>query len=336
MLPVGAMILFLNGVPDCNADERSTPSNGNGLNVGAIRMQLPPLDLSQAHSQPEAIGAYRRFYRLDFENIRHYIGRFMSGEMAIAGQVFLPHRPVGTFFLMHGYFDHTGTLRNLIAACLEKGFAVAVFDLPGHGLSSGDRGAIDDFSQYASVLREFINAYAEDLPKPFHLTAHSTGCAGAYEYMNHATTIVFERIVFLAPLVRHAHWRISSIGYHLAKPFADTLPTMNRRNSSDEAFLEFTRNDPLRNSHLSIRFLDALHEWNRSIQHYKIISKPVLVIQGTDDGVVDWKYNVDFLQSKIIGMAVELVDAAKHQLINENQQLRQRVFDRLFEYVENR
>jgi len=296
-------------------------------------MRLPPLDLAQAAQPSAEIRAYRKFYGLDVRHVRHFIGQFEKNGRTIAGQVFLPSAPLGTFFLLHGYFDHSGTLKNLIAACLEKAFAVALFDLPGHGLSSGERGAIADFSEYASTLRAFVGTYAKHLPKPYYLAAHSTGCAAAYEYLHHDPPLVFDKIVFLAPLVRHAYWHLSTIGYHLVKPFTDTLPRAHRRNSSNEPFLEFTRNDPLQVDRVSLRFLDALRDWNRRIQGYATVTQPVLVIQGTDDDVVDWKYNLEFLKMKIIGLEIELVEGAKHQLVNENQALRQRVFGHLFEYV---
>ena len=261
------------------------------------------------------------------------MGYFESEDRKIWGQVFLPASPVGTLFLFHGYFDHAGILKNLIAYGLEQRFAIAVFDLPEHGLSSGDRGVIGSFSEYVSVLKTFINEYSEYLPPPFHLIAHSTGGSIAYEYLNQTKCIIFDKVVLLAPLVHNAHWFLSTVGYHLAKPFTDTIKRTYRRNSSDEQFLKFSRNDPLQNNYLSIRFLDALHTWNRKIREYGAISKPMLVIQGTADVIVDWEYNLNFLKSKIIGLEIELVDKANHQLINESKELRQQVLHRIFEFI---
>lgn len=262
------------------------------------------------------------------------MGYFQTEDKTIWSQVFFPVKPVGTIFLIHGYFDHSGTLKNLIADSLKNGFVVAVFDLPGHGLSSGDRGAIGSFSEYVSVLQAFINKCSEYLPTPFYLIAHSTGCSISYEYLNQTEWNVFEKIVFLAPLVHNTHWLLSSVGYHLAKPFTDKLRRTYRRNSSDEEFLKFSRNDPLQNSYLSLRFLDALHEWNRKIIEYDAISQSILLIQGTDDIIVDWEYNLIFLKSKIIGIEVEYIDKANHQLTNESIVLRQQVLNRIFDYID--
>lgn len=316
-------------------EKKSSPPIDKHFSVEEILVQMPPLDLSRPpQAESKSIQAYIQFYGFDFPDVIHVTGYFESEDRKVWGQVFLPTSPVGTLFLVHGYFDHAGILKNLIEYGLTQGFAIAVFDLPGHGLSSGDRGAIGSFSEYVSVLKTFINEYSEDLPPPFHLITHSTGGSIAYEYLNQTKCIDFDKIVLLAPLVHNAHWFLSTIGYHLAKPFTDTLKRTYRRNSSDEQFLEFSRKDPLQNNYLSIRFLDALHTWNKKIEKYDTISKPVLVIQGTDDIIVDWEYNLNFLKSKIDGLEVELVNKANHHLINESKELRQQVLHRIFEYID--
>jgi alpha-beta hydrolase superfamily lysophospholipase len=100
-------------------------------------------------------------------------------------------------------------LKNLIRTCLGQGFAVTVYDLPGHGLSTGERFSINDFSEYVDVLNDFIKLCQHELPEPFHLIGHSTGSAIAYEYMNAAQNMIFDKVIFLAPLVHNAHWNIS-------------------------------------------------------------------------------------------------------------------------------
>ena len=240
---------------------------------------------------------------------------------------------MGTIFVLHGYLDHSGTAHHLIAACLERHLAVAIYDLPGHGLSSGPKAAIGDFSAYVTILQDFLTGYGHDLPQPFHLIGHSTGCAIAYEYMHHAAPIPFQEIVFLAPLVRNTGWRWSVIGYRLAKPFVNSLPRKHRDNSSDPEFLAFIENDPLQGRRLSIRFLDALYAWNQRIQGYDVLAKPVLIVQGTDDAIVDCEYNIRFLEQKLRHPKVVMIDGAKHQLANESPRIKEQVFSVVFNYL---
>ena len=108
-----------------------------GERIRLLRSEIPPLDLStKPVVSPDAL-AYFRSYDIDFPGRAHFFGRFPSGDFAVAAHVFLPPSPRGTVFLLHGYFDHTGILKNLIRHCLEREWTVACFDLPGHGLSSG-------------------------------------------------------------------------------------------------------------------------------------------------------------------------------------------------------
>jgi alpha-beta hydrolase superfamily lysophospholipase len=131
--------------------------------------------------------------------------------------------------------------------------------------------------------------------------------------------------------VRNAGWRWSVIGYRLAKPFVDSLPRKHRDNSSDPEFLAFIETDPLQQRRLSIRFLDALYAWNQRIQDYDVLAKPVLIIQGTDDAIVDWQYNLNFYEQKLSNLRVVMIDGGKHQLANESPRIRERVFSVIFD-----
>ena len=44
----------------------------------------------------------------------------------------------------------------MIEWALDQGFAVIACDLPGHGLSSGERASIKDFAEYQSTLQGLL------------------------------------------------------------------------------------------------------------------------------------------------------------------------------------
>lgn len=331
-----AVCIFLFGCGVCNGDGNGAHEKKTVLQIEQIKKDTPMLDMSTPHSPAGSVSDYFMFYGLAFKNTRHYFGKFLSGSLTLSTHVFVPQRPKGTIFLLHGYLDHTGTLKHLIGHCLLQQYAVAVYDLPGHGLSSGDRLGIDDFYDYVTVFKAFIRQVAPALPEPHHLVGHSTGCAIIFEYLNHAPVHKFEKLVFLAPLVHNAHWKWSKAGYFMLKPFADTLPRKIRNNSSDPEFLAFVKNDPLAGSVLSIKFLKALYAWDRRIKTYKPLLTPVLVIQGTDDEIVDWKYNLCFLMKKMKNFSVEKITGAKHQLANERPELKSRVFELMMAYIKGR
>jgi alpha-beta hydrolase superfamily lysophospholipase len=320
-----------------NDSQHTVDPAGPAIDVERIEKEMPPLDLSKTPVEPPSIANYFEYYGINFSGVRHFFGHFPSLSRRINAHVFIPQHPEkGTLFLLHGYLDHSGTLQPLIEAALSRGFAVATYDLPGHGLSTGERAAIDDFSHYVKTLEDFVALSSPFLPRPYFLSGHSTGCAITFEYLQQKKETIFEKVVFLAPLVRNAHWHLSKLGVAVGRLFRKTLPRKQRDNSSDPQFLAFVRNDPLQGRQLSIKFMDALHAWEKRIQHYPPITGSVLLIQGTDDAIVDWRYNLAFLRERIKGITVELIDDAKHQLVNESKIIRHQVFDTIFDYLDRR
>ncbi len=303
-------------------------------NIDQVKKEMKPLNFLQDPLHTPSEISYFRYYGFDFKETRHFWGTFNTGDKKIAAHIFIPADPKGSVFLLHGFFDHTGIMKNLIRHCLDRQYAVAVYDLPGHGFSSGEDLLINDFSEYVFVLEDFLKICRYYLPRPFHLIGHSTGGAIAFEYMNSTDNIVFEKVIFIAPLIHFTSWNITKVGYFFAKPFAKSLPRKFRDNSSDSVFLEKYRNDPLRPARFPLKWLDAIYRWDGRIKGYKPVSKPVFVIQGTDDRVVDWKYNIPFLEKKLSKMKVKWIQNARHQLLNENESVKSEVLEIIIEYLE--
>ena len=311
----------------------ATPIAAQQFNPSYLLRNMPPLDLRHKTVGSKNVVAYFKHYGLEFKDVAHYFGHFKSAGMQIAGHVFIPAKTKGTVFFLHGYLDHTGLVAKLIGYLLDQEYTVATFDLPGHGLSSGERAAIDDFSQYVVVLKEFLKRVCPYVIKPFHVVGHSTGCAITFEFLNQSQGPFFDKIVFLAPLVHSAHWFKSKAGYYLAKSFTESVPRQFRENSSDEDFLEFVENDPLRIHRIPLIWAKALFSWNERIETYSTMRLSVFVIQGTADDIVDWRYNTAFLRRKFKHISFKYVRGAKHNLINERADLRKKVYEAISLYL---
>jgi len=328
------LLLLFNPGPLPAADPGSEEPMGGALQ--GLAEGLPSLDLTRPPSPSADALAYFQRYGLHFPGIDHYFGSFESGDYRIAAHVFLPETPRGTVFVLHGYLDHTGVMQKLIEALLEGGFAVAVHDFPGHGLSTGKKAYIDDFSKYVTALEDFIHMGNPILPKPFHLIGQSTGSAVALEYLFTAGPSTFEKVILLSPLVRSVYWTWARIGQSLADPFVDEIPRAFRENSSDPAYQEFIRNDPLQSRKVSLKWVKALQKWEERIQTYGMIPHRVMIIQGTEDDVVDWRYNLPFLMGKVEVDTAILINGARHQLTNERDELRHAVLEWITKYLEEK
>lgn len=282
-----------------------------------------------------SIEEYLDFYSLKNTAVRHEFVPFKSGTFELAGHIFKPAEYKAAVVLLHGYLSHSGLLSKLIKYLVESGFAVAAFDLPGHGLSSGEPTAIDDFSQYIDSLNDFLTIARQKLHGPYHIIGHSMGGAVVMDYLTSGEKDHFDKVILAAPLVRSQLWYLSKFGYMIYRPFAKRIFRVFRNVSSDKDFLKFVRyKDPLQAKKLSISWTGAMFKWNRKIADAQISDRAVMIIQGTSENIVAWKYNLKFIQSKFSNTQIKLVEKGRHELFNESEEIRESAFSQIKDYLE--
>ena len=294
-----------------------TQASGDSLDVSLLKQSLAPLSFSQKQ-YPRPVKDYFRYYGLDHSPVPHYFGTFRSGPYTLAGHVYKPDSSRGTVFLVHGFFDHTGILKNLITLCIREKYCVVAFDLPGHGLSSGAPAAIDSFGEYKAALEDFLSLCAPHVPKPYAAIGHSAGCAVILTHLFYSAASPFSRVILLAPLVHSEFWTLSKAGHALI-PFVSSTPRWMRNASHDAAFLKWFDRDPLQSKTFPVKWATALYRWEAGIVSAAPRTLPVSVIQGSGDDCVDWRYNIPFLRKKIPGCDVHMIEGARHQLLNETE-----------------
>lgn len=289
-----------------------------------LRASLAPLSERRALSD-QAL-AYQQFYGLDVPAQR-WLGVFEIAGFTVVGQVWTPPKPVATLFLLHGFYDHMGLYRHVIEWALTQRFVVISCDLPGHGLSSGARASIDDFAVYQHVLEAlFDQARQLDLPRPWHLCGQSTGGAIVVDHLLHCAgqSPADGKVILLAPLVRPRAWHRSKLSYCVLRHFVDGIERRFTDNSSDPQFLPFLQADPLQPRRLPTAWVGALVAWVKRIEAAPRSARPLLIVQGEEDGTVDWPYNLKVLRSKFVEPQVLMLPEARHHLANELPDIRQR------------
>ncbi len=283
-----------------------------------------------------SIENYLEFYGLKISAGRHEFVPFKSNGFELAGHVFKPVDYKATVVVLHGFLNHCGLLSKLIKYLTEAGFAVAVFDLPGHGLSDGRRTDISDFSQYSDSLNDFMDIIKTQLHGPYHIIGHSTGAAAVMDYLFSQRGDCFGKVILTAPLVHCAQWFWARIAYGIYRHFAENIFRLFPRNSSDENFLRFVKyQDPLQSRKISLNWIGAMFKWNRKIAGVPIIGRPILVIQGKSDTTVAWRYNLKFIQSKFGRAEIKLIKKGQHELLNESEKIQELVFSLIDSYLEN-
>jgi alpha-beta hydrolase superfamily lysophospholipase len=297
-----------------------------------------PLTLKGTPKYPEALEKYFAYYHLDFPGVDHFYGSFRSSDYLIAAHIFIPRFAVDTVYLVHGYLMHSGSLNRLIQVLLDHNFAVAVFDLPGHGFSSGDIADINSFSEYAAVLQNFIDLTKDTfVPPPLAVIGHSTGGAAVIEYLiSHET--VFRYHILTSPLIRSKMWGLSTAGAIILGGGIKSVPSVVADSTSDEAYRDFLlHREPLRRTQVPMNWVNALIRWNKKLKHIEPMpGRELLVLQGKADKVVDWKYNMNFIATVFPAARIVYFDKAKHDLHQETREIREKVWGEILDLLESR
>jgi alpha-beta hydrolase superfamily lysophospholipase len=292
----------------------------------------------KAHDQAESglFAKYLDWYGMKELPVREY-GFFLSRGRRIFTMAVHPKPPrsLGTVLLLHGYLEHSGNLGDAAGKLAEKGYTVILYDMPGHGLSDGERGSIDDFTVYARTLEDMTELVRGEFPAPYFFVGHSTACAAAFELL-HETPGVFDRVIFIAPLVRPSFWVPIRAALFFGSPFLMSIGRSYFDVSGDREYEDYLgfmeKRDPLQVQAVPLKWVKALTEWNDRLSGYPVITVPggLTVIQGDADLALDWQANLSILRMKFSAVSVTMVPGGKHILFHETEKRKRIVFERLF------
>lgn len=305
-----------------------------------LRASLPVMDIRTPSGRDRLTRSYIEHYGLDLSTekhpVTHSLGYIPSQEFRIACHYFAPplSQQQGTAIILHGYYDHCGLFTHLIRNCLGRNLAVLIFDLPGHGLSTGTAASVRSFDQYSQALRDcLLLAEVQGVHKPWYLIGQSTGAAAIANFLLQGDASAgnsFEKIVFLAPLLRPRDWARAQLLYFLLHRFVKRWKRNYAENSHDREFLQFLReHDPLQSKYLQVDWVRAMIKFARFVAQSTAVNESVHIIQGTQDNTVDWQYNVPVFTDKFLGSKTYFIKNARHHLVNESAEIREQVFTAL-------
>ncbi|WP_026689745.1 alpha/beta hydrolase [Alteribacter aurantiacus] len=301
------------------------------------QIPLKSMDLSEANPQEShsPIMDYLQFYHYNLKALNTYRCELVKTERAdVHVQLFTPESPKGTILLVHGYMDHSGGLSATVNGFLKESYEVAAVDLPGHGLSNGDRGAIRDFSHYVDAVKsgwERINEFRSE--GPVYGLGHSTGGAVLFHGVSEEE-LPLDSLMMAGPLYHPYQWKWVRLLLPVASRWVTKKKRRFKQNSKDERYHMFLKHDPLQVRELPTSWLMALTEWQKDIFSCSKVQVPVYLLQGTKDTTVQWQENVEFFNDKCKDLQVALFEGAGHQILNEKEAIRELVFDRMVTFLE--
>ncbi len=308
------------------------------MNIESLKKNLQPLDISQSVFRGAEEQAYFRHYSLDFEDrypgLVHHFGSIQSGEYSLACHYYQCENASGSCFILHGYYDNAGLFIHMIDFCIRRNLSVIIFDLPGHGLSTGEQVSINDFSEYQLVLNDVLEFFEDACVDPWLAIAQSTGGAILMDYLLENPQSIFTKSILLAPLVRPMDWAWVSILTVILKSFIKKVPRRIANSSSNPCFGEFIKNnDPCQSPTISVRWLNALRQWKKRFLARSPVEHAPLVIQGKKDNTVDWLYNMAVIKQKFPKAKIVYLNDARHHLANEREEIRQELYQEMERYI---
>lgn len=295
---------------------------------------IDPIDQVDPSCYAPRTVAYFTHYGLDCPSrIEHLFGSFISGPYQLAAHLYRPSHYTATVLLLHGYLNHSGQMRHLLAALLENRFAVAIFDFPGHGLSSGRPASIDHFEEYSLAVADFLKIVRSRLHGPYFACGFSMGAAVLVDALLTGSISSFNRVILAAPLLHWYAYHLSLSLWKVLHGITDHIPRLQRKNSSDPEFLTFNKTqDFLHARTVCLHWVKALDEWNGKLNTLPGSEQDCLILQPQQDKTVDWPYNLNKLQRKFPRAQIQWIPGARHELFNEALSYRQQAIRSVLNY----
>ncbi|MGB1092877.1 MAG: alpha/beta hydrolase, partial [Oceanobacter sp.] len=235
----------------------------------------------------------------------------------IAIQTWFHPQARGNLLMVHGYYDHVGLYGSIIELCQKHQLNLVCFDLPGHGLSSGEPAAIDSFQTYQRVLQSIFTKASKNLKGSWIGLGQSTGGGILADYALSRTQPEFKQLILMAPLLQPRGWNSGRWVHSLARLFIRRLKRKFGFGGNNPEFSQFVSQDPLQSLYLSVSWVTAMKVWIREMKMKEPVSQPVVLIQGTRDETVDWKHNTRRYSSLFQNLKLHWVEGGHHHLVNE-------------------
>ncbi|RVU82853.1 alpha/beta hydrolase [Leucothrix sargassi] len=276
--------------------------------------------------------------------IKYSEGDFKSEKYQhIFHQSWVPETNVkAVIILAHGLGEHSGRYEPVVTYLNALGYAVYSWDHPGHGRSGGERKYIKEFTDFTDVMGEHYDLVKAEQPDlPIYLIGHSMGGLITANYLlDHQED--FAGVIFSAPAIDVAGGLnpFVHMGGRLLSALIPRLGFQSFKGNlvcRDPELMEVSAKDPLSNyGKTTIRLLAELVDaMVRVKSEGGSLTLPILMLQGTDDVIVDPKgaerlYELAASEDKTL----KLYEGFYHELFNDPE--KERVFADVRDWLEKR
>lgn len=210
-------------------------------------------------------------------------------------------KPAAVIVLVHGLGEHIDRYQHVAEFFNKQKFSVFSFDQMGHGKSGGLRGHEESYSSTCEDIQKVIDDARRKYPAlPIFLYGHSMG-ASLVLYMLLTCHPVLKGAIATAPGLRTAE-PVPPVKMFMAKVFNKIFPKLTMNNglflpglSRDEEVVNKYKSDPLVTPMISARLgMELISNGSWMIEHASGLSTPILLMQGTEDKLVNPAATAEF------------------------------------------
>jgi acylglycerol lipase len=237
--------------------------------------------------------------------------------------------------LVHGHGEHSGRYEPWASEFNQYNYAVCALDLPGHGLSSGQRGHIRHYDDYYKVLDEFIEKVRLDFPsKPIILYGHSMGGNICCSYVLDCRPEI-KALILSSPWLELAI-KPSVFRFWLAKTMYRIFPAFGDATNLNPNYISHIpeevaryKNDPLVHDKITPGlFIPMFFKGLKNINEGRKINLPTLVFHGSGDQLTSHKASFKFSETSD-KISFQLYPDGYHELHHDlcKEELRDHILD---------
>ena len=250
--------------------------------------------------------------------------------------------PKALVVLVHGLGEHTGRYAHVGKALTRAGYALAGFDLRGHGKSGGPRGHAPSLEAYMQDIRQFFSLMEQRYYTiPRFLYGHSLGGLLVLIYaIQYGAGL--KGVVATEPALRSS-LQEQKAKIALVRLLGSLAPTMTLPSgldaatiSRDPAVVEAYRKDPLVHDRTSLGFgKAALNAIDLCFARAGDFPAPLLIMHGTGDKLNYFSGSEDFaglVSEAGRDVTLRLWNDLYHEIHNEPE--KEEVFQFMIEWLD--
>jgi alpha-beta hydrolase superfamily lysophospholipase len=245
-------------------------------------------------------------------------------ELALHTRTWAPDEdPQRAMLIVHGLGEHSGRWDHVARFFADRGYAVAAFDLRGHGKSEGTRAHTNSFNDFVDDVQGIVESGLVRTDLPWVLYSHSLGGLMEVYYLAedrpHPDAAVLSAPALEADVPGSLRVAAQLLG-RIAPKLAMANSISGEQLSRDEAVGEAYFADPLVYTKATTRMgMEIFNAQDRSREVIQHIETPTLVIHGGDDPLVPPSASAPLAALDSVDRKV--YPGLRHELHNEPEQV---------------